>query len=491
MNEEVREKSMKDRHRHSAMKEFEGGVVSEGLNTEHRTLNTENRGLGLGVLLRRAVRELQRVGLALLLLGLVGCSFFNPMPATVPVYHGSAEGGTLEAGAAVVDITPHTDLWLGGYGMMRTSQGVHDSLYARAVVLKRGELEMALVAVDLVGIQRQHILEIQEELDGLDPRHVVIASTHNHSAPDTLGLWGFPPFVTGIDSDYLSTVKAGILEALRLARANLRPAEVGFGAIQAEAEGLLDNLRRPGVVDREVVVLHVREVGGGATIATVTELGCHPEVMSSSNKKITSDFPHWTLSRLQKQLGGVGIYVSGALGGLVTPDVERSEPRDEEQEWAEAERVGNLLADYTLEVVSAIEHYDSGPQMAVWHAPLYLANRNHLYEVVRWTGVLDRDRYRWGYLLTEVNLWQIGAFRMATVPGEITPDLGLRIKKTSGGRPTMLVGLANDELGYLLPESEYALPLYSYERGLCPGYDSATRIVRRLEDVALLMENTE
>jgi hypothetical protein len=266
---------------------------------------------------------------------------------------------------------------------------------------------------------------------------------------------------------------------------------VGFGAIQAEAEGLLDNLRRPGVVDREVVVLHVREVGGGATIATVTELGCHPEVMSSSNKKITSDFPHWTLSRLQKQLGGVGIYVSGALGGLVTPDVERSEPRDEEQEWAEAERVGNLLADYTLEVVSAIEHYDSGPQMAVWHAPLYLANRNHLYEVVRWTGVLDRDRYRWGYLLTEVNLWQIGAFRMATVPGEITPDLGLRIKKTSGGRPTMLVGLANDELGYLLPESEYALPLYSYERGLCPGYDSATRIVRRLEDVALLMENTE
>jgi hypothetical protein len=432
--------------------------------------------------------KLWRLGLLFFLAGATGCSFFKPMPEAVPVYHGSAAGGSLQAGAAVVDITPETDLLMGGYDMLRTSDGVHDPIYARALVLKRGELEMALVAVDLVGIQRQHILDIQEGFEGLDPRHVVIASTHNHSGPDTLGLWGFPPFVSGIDSDYLSKAKAGILEALRLARASLRPAELGYGAVRAEAKGLLDNLRRPGVVDREVVVLHVREAGGKDTIATVTELGCHPEVMSRRNKAITADFPHWTLSRLEKELGGVGIYVSGALGGLVSPDVKRSEPYDPAEEWEEAERVGNLLADYTLGVVAAIEKYDSGPAMAVWHAPIYLANRNPLYEIVRWTGLLDRDRYRWGYFLSEVNLWWIGSFRLATVPGEITPDLGLRIKKNAGGRPTMLVGLANDELGYLLPESEYSLPIYSYERGLCPGPESGDRIVRRLKDMALLAE---
>jgi hypothetical protein len=425
-------------------------------------------------------------GLLAFLLVAEGCSFFRPMPDEVPIHHASALTGNLEAGAAAVDITPDGSVWMGGYDNLRSSRGVHDRLYARALVLRRGDLSLALVAVDLVGLQYQDILRIQERMQGIDPRHVVIASTHSHSGPDTLGIWGLPPFVSGVSGAYLEKLEAGILEALKQAQASLRPAELGYGSIKREPQGFFKNLRHPGLVDREIVVLRAREAGGGKTIATVVELGCHPEVLGRWNRDITRDFPHWTVTRLEEKLGGTAIYVSGALGALVTPDVHRASPPSPAEEWSEAERIGNLLADSVLAATEKIESYSQTLPLGVWHTPVYLPNRNWRYEMIRWTGILHRKRYRWGYFRTEVNLWQIGELRVATVPGEIEPSLGLRIKRAVGGKPTMIVGLANDELGYLLPQAEYELPIYSYERTLCPGFDSGERLVRNLESLALI-----
>jgi hypothetical protein len=363
---------------------------------------------------------------------------------------------------------------------------VHDPLYARAIVLERGGLELALVAVDLVGLQYGEIRKIQEKMEGFDPRHVIIASTHNHNGPDTMGFWGLPPLFSGIDSEVMKKVEAGILEALQRARAGLREAEVAAGVVLAPENGLIKNLRRPGMVDRQVVVLHVRERGGGETIATLVELGCHPEVLGRDNHLITADFPHMTVKRVEESLGGVGIYVSGAVGGLVTPDVERPEPADPVVEWRECERVGAELGELAVSAVRGIEReYSSSPELEVWHAPLYIKSRNFRYDVARWMALLERELYS-GYLRTEVNLWRIGDLSVATVPGEITPDLGLRIKHLAGPGPVMLVGLANDELGYLLPETEYDLPIYRYERGLCPAREAGERIVRRIEDLVLL-----
>ena len=106
-------------------------------------------------------------------------------------------------------------------------------------------------------------------------------------------------------------------------------------------------------------------------------------------------------------------------------------------------------------------------------------------------GLLERDRLSGGYFETEVNLWQIVDLRVATVPGELPPHLGLQLKRLIAGHPTMIVGLANDELGYLLPSSEFELPIYEYERELCPGFAAGDRVVARLEELALLAAESE
>ena len=422
--------------------------------------------------------------LAALVLG--GCAVLGPpLPRQVPVRTWSAPAAPLLAGAAAVDVTPEARVFLGGYSIARRSEGVHDPLYARALVLEVGSLRLGLVAVDVVGVQREDRLALDARLAaaGFDPRLVWLHATHNHSGPDTIGFWGVPPFVSGRSRAYMERLADGVIEALERARSALRPAELAATTVPLPPRGILRNLRRPGLVDPELGVLHLREAGGGATVATLVSLGCHPEALPRTNHLVTADFPATTVARLESGLGGVGVYTSGALGGLVGPDVrEGAEP------FAEAARIGGAVGDAALAAVAGLGGYVSRPAVAAAHLPLQLPLKNWRYELGVATGILDRTVHRGGWLESEVNLWAIGALRLASVPGEITPDLGLRARRRAGGRPTLLLGLVNDELGYLLPEADFDLPLYRYERGFSPGPDAGERVLAGLADLALLLD---
>ena len=54
----------------------------------------------------------------------------------------ASAGDVLQVGFAEVDITPDVDrerpVWIAGYGQNRRATGVHDRLFARAVVLSHG-----------------------------------------------------------------------------------------------------------------------------------------------------------------------------------------------------------------------------------------------------------------------------------------------------------------------------------------------------------------
>lgn len=412
-----------------------------------------------------------------------GCAWFRPSePEKVVTTMSVAKEGDLLAGAAAVDISPDkAGLKMGGYRVGRESTGNHDPLFARALVLKRGDHEQVLVAVDLVGLFRPFIRETLAEIHDVPIEHIVVASTHDHSSPDSMGIWGHPPFSSGMDKDFMAKVRRGILQAIHDARANLAPAEIGCATTAVDPENFIKNVNRKNLVDPESTVIHVRARGGGATIATLVELGCHPEVVPEDNTLVSADFPGYTVRALERELGGVGIYVSGDLGALVSP-VRHREPDRPGWMWEEAQRIGERLAGYATAAVKGIGEYESAPRLAAYRTPIFLDNSNFYFHVMEFTGVLDRPIYGNGYIESEVNLWEIGKLRIATVPGEISPDLGMRIRKICG-HPAMILGLANDELGYLFPSYDFDLALYDYERTLSVGKYAADRLLRWIEDL--------
>ncbi len=92
----------------------------------------------------------------------------------------------IRAGAAQVVITPPVGVALAGYFTPRKSIGVHDDLYARALVLENGESCIALVSCDLKSIKAATVREIRRGVEaecGIAPEQVMVCCSHTHTGP--------------------------------------------------------------------------------------------------------------------------------------------------------------------------------------------------------------------------------------------------------------------------------------------------------------------
>lgn len=223
------------------------------------------------------------------------------------------------------DPEPWTDLnlngkwdgqWVSGFGS-GTARGVHDDVWARAVVLESGSTRVALVSVDAVGLFYEEVEKISAALPpSLGVDLVSVSSTHTHESSDTLGLWG-PLGVDGKDPHTMAALRDAAVRAITLAAGNLQFATVGGGV--APADNLQSDGRYPYVIDRDVYALRFDRADGSGTIGTLVNWSSHPESLWSHNLYISSDFPHWTRQKLEATYGGTSVYFSGSVGGIIGP----------------------------------------------------------------------------------------------------------------------------------------------------------------------------
>jgi hypothetical protein len=393
-----------------------------------------------------------------------------------------APPGTLSAGAAKVDITPQGTVCLAGFGIWRRSQGVHDRLQARALALRRGSLTAVIVAVDLIGFQHQQVEEVRSRLKG-KADVVLVAATHNHSGPDTLGIWGIPPCISGIDAGYLEFATGAIVRAAEAALGSLGPVQVRWGECQAPAEGLSRNLREPALIDRTVTVLAF-DRPDGSPVATLCHFACHPEVLGSHNRLISADFPTALCASLEEaRPGSTAIFLNGALGGMVTAC-------QTSHSFEEAERVGRAVGCEALRALETGETFPAAVELACVLQPCMVPVQNRRYHLGNLLGLFGKRPYAKGYTGSEVMALRIGPAILLTAPGEVLPRVGFELKALATGvRPFLVVSLGNDELGYLIHEEDFARGLYSYERTVSPGPLTVTLLrLAALDALALLFQ---
>lgn len=367
----------------------------------------------------------------------------------------------MKIGYAQQIITPSLDrpVFLAGFGQNRLAQTVHDDLYARALALRDGTDTLVLCALDLIGFYRQDILEMARDVNrqgtGLQ---VIIASTHTHHGPDTLGLWGPDLRTCGVDPGYLSEVKRKTTGVILSAVQNLQPAQVKFTSVQVP--GVAKNARDPAILDNELTLGQFTGPEDGPPLVTMFNFPCHPEVLSNQNTHITSDYPGVLRREVETATGAPCIFFAGALGGMMTPDVK-------DHSFEEAEAIGKKLASEglkALEAVNAIQEAKINKQTGHIHVKL----TNPLFRLAIWRKLLPELRDRHGVVTSEVSLLMIDRLWLAAVPGELLPRLGLELKSTmqaAGAQVAGILGLANDELGYILPEEEFRYPINPFRPG--------------------------
>ena len=96
-------------------------------------------------------------------------------------------------------------VWLAGFQSNRPAQGVHDDIWARAILWDDGQTRVALVSLDAIGFFHDDVIDVREEAKNLYPDidHIIISSTHNHEVPDLMGLWGASVLKSGVNKGYM------------------------------------------------------------------------------------------------------------------------------------------------------------------------------------------------------------------------------------------------------------------------------------------------
>jgi len=371
-------------------------------------------------------------------------------------------GAELLAGAAKVAITPKDPAYLAGYDSNRLSTRVQSDIWARALVLKSGDKTLTLVTLDLLGWPYARLAKLRQMVKSVPADTLLVASTHSHSAPDPIGLWGPEPTKSGVNQAWMEETYTKIVAAIDQAAKSLQPARLRLGAV--ETKGIATNIRVPRINDAELRVLQLVDAQGKA-IATVANLACHAEIMQ--NDLLSADFPGYYYQQIEQDLGGVAMFVNGAQGGMVTADIPGLYQKEGQDNSADAQKIGLAVATETKRALEGAATLDN-PSLSYRFVDLLLPLDNERYRAGMSAGLLPNVLEE-GKVHTQVAVIALGPAQIVTAPGELLPNLGLRLKRMMTGQPRFVFGLTQDELGYILSEDDWGLDIYKYESNTGPG----------------------
>lgn len=399
----------------------------------------------------------------------------------------------LFAGYAQRPITPslRDPVYLAGFDSNRRAESIHDDLWVRALALAWGEMRVVLVCVDLIGLNRRHCLEIQERVNRKwGPTDVIVACTHTHHGPDTIGLWGPSPDRSGVDLNYLNHLKKVIADCCHAALHVLTP--VSLRAARVDVPEVVQNFRDPEIVDAELTVLQMVD-RQEQPFATTLIYPCHPEVLWRENTAITSDYAHSLRRTVEEATGAPALFCVGSLGGMLSPAVE-------EHTFAAAEEMGARLGQAALDALAG-SPAQPVTEVRLLRREFTIPMTNPVFQMAVDAGLLSDTFEPNGQVRTETALFVLrtesAPVLLATVPGELFPKLGLALKaqmKAAGAGISAVIGLANDELGYILPAEEFVFPADPfnpgdhYEETMSVGVQAGPALMTALAD--LLAEAT-
>jgi neutral ceramidase len=399
----------------------------------------------------------------------------------------SRESLPLFAGAARLDVTPAGSVWMDGMIREHPSTGVHDSLFARCLVVADSPdpaAACAIVAVDVCALDEATTAAARlaaAERSGIPAARILVAATHTHSGPATYG------FFCQREDAYVTALIERIGQLVATACAGMQAVTIACGSAVEDtishyrrllgSNGRVimnwepfqpEQIVRPlGIADTEAGVLKVVAAKSpGHVIAVLFNHAGHPNVMSGDNYLLSSDYPGYAARLLEEQLGGVALFVNGAQGSV---DIDGLRHRD----WVGVERAGSALARavagartgavtmatptvlsesirYTVPArrISEVEWAWAQEVLAQTGGKVeahadgigddYLAV---LYQELR--SAQDHD------IPVEQTGLVVGECALLTFPGELYTEIGMAIKQCSPFRYTWLLGLANGYVGYI------------------------------------------
>jgi hypothetical protein len=437
----------------------------------------------------------------------------------------------LDAGVAVVDVTPPVGYRMSGYFYERLSTGTSDPLHAKALVLRQGKERAALVFCDMIGVPSEVTSAARRgaaEKTGIPAASIVIAATHSHTGPlyfDALRKHFHDLAVSrqGSDpcekEDYAAGLVSRIVKAIVQADAAARPVRVEAGMV--EQTGLSFNRRfhmkdgsvrfnpgplnpdivgPAGPIDPQVGIVLVREAGGGRPLAAVVNFALHLD--TTGGTLYSADYPFYIEQSLRAEWGQdfVLLFGTGTCGDINHIDVtKRDRPK--------ADLLGKTLAAAVRAKVPALKPV-ARPALAVrrevvqvplqrYGAEQIAQAREDIHKVgtndleflkqVEAYKIMSLELRGGGTMPLEVQVLRLDAdTAVVCLPGEVFVELGLDIKRASPFANTLVIELSQDSPEYVPTRRAFAEGSYeTVNSRIAPGggemlVEAAARLLQEL-----------
>jgi hypothetical protein len=379
-------------------------------------------------------------------------------PALAGDGEATASTGCLDAGVGIVDITPTDPVVLAGSPTPLKSSSVGTRLYAKALVLAAAGQKVAIVTLDTLKYPVERVARARRQIEkttGIPASNVIICASHTHSGP----LWSY----------YKDAMVTPIADAVALAVGDLTPCRLGTS--KGKAEGVSECRRvikegtawnrwqlasaeshkypAEGPADPEFDVLAVIAKGGRYK-AVLYNFACHAANTRASI--VSADYPGDVQEYVQKHLGYAvpTLFLTGACGD-VNPvySVRR-------------ELFGEKLGGEIMRCLGQLEPV-AKPLLSVVCREMQMPGREHpeLKEediALKWPRQLEhykrtfadmkkREKPTYQCFFTGIRIGDDLA--IVTNPDELFCGIGMRIKKQSPFKHTMVAEQTNGAHGYV------------------------------------------
>jgi neutral ceramidase len=397
----------------------------------------------------------------------------------------------MKAGSAKVDITPPLNIphlsYLPRQGKFK---GVHDPLYAKAMVFDDGKMKIAIISADSIGYNNELLGEdynftsevrgkIQERM-GILGLNVMLATTHAHSTPETTGITCL------LDApgagEWLEVLIEQLTSAVEMADQNL--VEMSIKAGIGEARGIAKNRRKGGIsIDDQRANGYIDESVGILLFQTedseisdiLINYACHP-VTVQVQPLVSADYPGVATKLVEKVVDGCRncLFLQGSAGDI-------NPMRDDTRDFRDVDLYGNILGGEVIKTVAQMRapDYPIMPSLVgVSSRRIMLPSRNlpdstpyreafvsALNEAQKAETEEERDKHLRvaGYnretlkriergdapIPAEIQVFRIGDVAIVGIPGEFFVGLGLQIKRESTAPYTIISETTNGWLGYI------------------------------------------
>jgi len=430
--------------------------------------------------------------------------------------------GNLELGIGVVDISGDSAIIL-------------DPLHVKAVVLRQGTKEIALVECDIIRVSNEWTDPVRKLVSiktGIAYENICIAATHNHM--------GIP----------YKDLQPAIIKAVADAQANLKPVKlrsavgqqfnVSFNRRYFMKDGSVvfnpmflnpDIVRPVGPIDADVGIVMFSDAVTNKTTTAFLNFPLHPDIVKEygamyqltgvgSRNSVSADYPYWIETALRKDFGNTfnSMFFLGCCGNINHWNFSKPGPQSGHK--TKSKEVGDSLYNSIRRALPLAKEETASlasrsrvlqvPLQSItaddvaWAKALNVsslsgnseepAERKKFLDNVKRTRILFLNELKQKEIVSlplDVQVFRLSNnTAIVTLPGEFFVEFGLMIKNLSPFDNTIIVEMANNGVNYVPTKKAFLQGGYEVENSrLAPGggemlAEAAVQMLKELKNDA-------